>query len=63
MGRDTRPTFASTPGPYEGPVPMVTHVHGAVGVGDESDGYAEAWYLPDLTTNLPVGYADRRHLV
>ena len=45
-GRDTRPTFASTPDRYTGPVPMVTHVHGAVGVGDESDGYAEAWYLP-----------------
>ena len=30
-----------------GPVPIVTHVHGAVSVGDESDGYAEAWYLPD----------------
>ena len=45
-GRDMRPTFASTPGPYTGPVPIVTHVHGAVGVGDESDGYAEAWYLP-----------------
>jgi len=58
-GRDTRPTLSSTPGPYTGPVPMVTHVHGAVGVGDESDGYAEAWYLPDLGTNLPAGYADR----
>jgi spore coat protein A len=58
-GRDTRPTFASTPGAYTGPVPMVTHVHGAVGVGDESDGYAEAWYLPDLGTNLPTDYADR----
>ena len=45
-GRDTRPEFAATPGPYTGPVPIVTHVHGAVGVGDESDGYAEAWYLP-----------------
>ncbi len=47
-GRDTRPDYAgmATPGPYTGPVPMVTHVHGAVGVGDESDGYAEAWYLP-----------------
>ena len=32
---------------YTGPVPIVTHVHGAVGVGDESDGYAESWYLPD----------------
>jgi FtsP/CotA-like multicopper oxidase with cupredoxin domain len=55
-GRDTRPTFASTPGPYTGPVPMVTHVHGAVGVGDESDGYAEAWFLPDAG-NIPAGYA------
>ncbi|MDH5334184.1 MAG: bilirubin oxidase, partial [Thermoleophilia bacterium] len=44
-GRDTHPAFAATPGPYTGPVPMVTHVHGAVGVGDESDGYAEAWFL------------------
>jgi spore coat protein A len=35
---------------------MVTHVHGAVGVGDESDGYAEAWYLPDAG-NIPAGYA------
>ncbi|HET6952970.1 MAG TPA: multicopper oxidase [Acidimicrobiales bacterium] len=45
-GRDSRPTFTETPDPYTGPVPIVTHVHGAVGVGDESDGYAEAWYLP-----------------
>jgi len=56
--RDMRPTFTSTPGPYTGPVPMVTHVHGAVGVGDESDGYAEAWYLPDAT-NIPAGYATK----
>jgi spore coat protein A, manganese oxidase len=56
MGRDRRPTFSSTPGPYPGPVPIVTHVHGADGVGDESDGYAEAWYLPDAT-NIPAGYA------
>ena len=55
-GRDTRPTFTSTPGPYTGPVPMVTHVHGAIGVGDESDGYAEAWYLPDAT-NIPANHA------
>jgi spore coat protein A len=41
---------------YTGPVPMVTHVHGAVGVGDESDGYAEAWYLPPAG-NIPAGYA------
>jgi FtsP/CotA-like multicopper oxidase with cupredoxin domain len=55
-GRDSRPTFTSTPGPYTGPVPIVTHVHGAVGVGDESDGYAEAWYLP-AANNIPADYA------
>ena len=55
-GRDTRPTFNATPGSYDGPVPLVTHVHGAVGVGDESDGYTEAWYLPDAN-DIPAGYA------
>jgi FtsP/CotA-like multicopper oxidase with cupredoxin domain len=55
-GRDMRPTFTETPGPYTGPVPIVTHLHGAAGVGDESDGYAEAWYLP-AATNIPGGYA------
>jgi spore coat protein A len=54
--RDMRPTFETTPGPYTGPVPIVTHLHGAAGVGDESDGYAEAWYLP-AATNIPAGYA------
>jgi spore coat protein A len=55
-GRDMRPTFASTPGSYTGPVPIVTHLHGAAGVGDESDGYAEAWFLPNAK-NIPAGYA------
>lgn len=55
-GRDTRPMFKETPGRYTGPVPIVTHVHGALGVGDESDGYAEAWYLP-AAKNIPAGYA------
>ena len=50
------PPSRSTPGPYTGPVPIVTHVHGAVGVGDESDGYAEAWYLP-AANNIPAGFA------
>jgi len=31
--------------PYTGPVPLVTHVHGAH-VQADSDGYPEAWYLP-----------------
>ena len=54
--RDSRPNFTATPSRYTGPVPMVTHVHGAVGVSDESDGYAEAWYLP-VAKNIPGGYA------
>ena len=45
-----------TPSRYMGPVPIVTHVHGAVGVGDDSDGYAEAWYLP-AASNIPADYA------
>jgi FtsP/CotA-like multicopper oxidase with cupredoxin domain len=55
-GRDMRPAFDTTPGPYTGPVPIVTHLHGAAGVGDESDGYAEAWYLP-AANDIPDGYA------
>jgi len=57
-GRDKRPTFTATPETYRGPVPIVTHVHGAVGVGDESDGYAEAWYLP-AANNIPAEYATK----
>jgi spore coat protein A len=33
------------PAPYTGPVPIVTHVHGAH-VDGHSDGYPEAWWLP-----------------
>jgi spore coat protein A len=55
-GRDSRPTFAETPERYTGPVPIVTHVHGAVGVHDDSDGYAEAWYLP-AANNIPGDFA------
>ena len=51
-GRDQR---GFDPDPYLGPVPMVTHVHGAH-VGEDSDGYAEAWYLPDAV-DTPSGYA------
>ena len=41
--------------PYLGPVPMVVHVHGAHD-GPESDGYAEAWWLPNAN-NIPTTYA------
>jgi spore coat protein A, manganese oxidase len=54
-GRDMRPMFESTPGPYLGPVPIVTHLHGGH-TAQESDGYAEAWYLP-LANNIPTEYA------
>jgi spore coat protein A len=54
-GRDTRPTFTTTPGPYTGPVPMITHVHGAH-TYEQFDGYPEAWYLPEAK-NIPAGYA------
>jgi len=54
-GRDMRPEFKSTPGPYRGPVPFVTHLHGAH-VTEESDGYPEAWYLP-VARDIPAGFA------
>jgi bilirubin oxidase len=53
--RDTRPDFTSTPGAYTGPVPIVTHLHGGHSA-EESDGYTEAWFLPDAG-NIPKGYA------
>jgi spore coat protein A, manganese oxidase len=40
---------------YTGPIPIVTHVHGAH-VTQESDGYPEAWYLP-AAKDLPAGAA------
>ena len=54
-GRDTMPTFTTTPGPYAGPVPMVVHLHGSH-VRQESDGYPEAWFLPHAA-NIPARYA------
>jgi FtsP/CotA-like multicopper oxidase with cupredoxin domain len=47
--------------PYTGPVPIITHVHGAH-VGPESDGYPEAWWLPNAN-NIPAGYATTGTLV
>jgi len=54
-GRDSAPSFSSTPGSYKGPVPMVVHMHGAH-VYQDSDGAPEAWYLPN-SKNTPKGYA------
>ncbi|MCQ4042723.1 multicopper oxidase family protein [Streptantibioticus rubrisoli] len=36
-------------------MPIVTHLHGGANT-EESDGYAEAWYLPDAR-DIPRGYA------
>jgi FtsP/CotA-like multicopper oxidase with cupredoxin domain len=36
------------PNYYKGPVPLVVHVHGGHN-NPQSDGYTEAWYLPDPT--------------
>src|ERR1051325_1195621 len=54
--RDMRPTFKRNVRPtrYTGPVPIVTHVHGAHAT-EEADGYAEAWYLA-AAKNIPAGY-------
>ncbi len=54
-GRDSRPVFTTTPGPYTGPVPIVTHLHGGH-TAQESDGFAEAWFLP-AAANIPAGFA------
>jgi FtsP/CotA-like multicopper oxidase with cupredoxin domain len=51
-GRDKR---GFDQAPYMGPVPIVTHVHGAH-TAEDSDGYPEAWYLPNAN-NIPAGYA------
>ncbi|WP_437979364.1 multicopper oxidase [Sorangium sp. So ce295] len=58
QGRDSRPAFPGDcpPGPYRGPVPIVTHLHGMARMGQENDGYPEAWYLP-AATDIPEGYA------
>src|SRR6266545_1494663 len=50
-----RPQFTRTPGPYRGPVPFVTHLHGAHSF-EEYDGYPEAWYLP-VARDIPGGFA------
>ncbi|UCD51716.1 MAG: multicopper oxidase domain-containing protein [Phycisphaerales bacterium] len=43
------------PAVYLGPVPIVTHVHGAH-THQESDGYPEAWFLP-AAVDIPASHA------
>jgi FtsP/CotA-like multicopper oxidase with cupredoxin domain len=54
-GRDSTPTFTTTPPPYTGPIPLVVHLHGGH-TFEDSDGYPEAWTLP-AANNIPAGYA------
>ena len=54
-GRDSTPTFTTTPPPYTGPIPLVVHLHGGH-TFEDSDGYPEAWTLP-VAKNIPRGYA------
>jgi len=54
-GEAMRDMRGNNPNPYIGPVPIVTHVHGAH-TYEESDGYPEAWYLPDAD-DIPGTYA------
>jgi FtsP/CotA-like multicopper oxidase with cupredoxin domain len=54
-GLAARDSEAFDPTPYRGPVPIVTHLHGGHS-GQESDGFAEAWFLP-AANNIPAGYA------
>jgi spore coat protein A len=44
---------------YEGPAPIVTHLHGGH-IDPDVDGYPEAWYLP-AANNLPVTPADHEY--
>jgi spore coat protein A, manganese oxidase len=54
-GRDSTPSFDSTPPPYTGPQPMIVHLHGAHDF-EESDGLPETWFLP-VAKNIPSGFA------
>jgi bilirubin oxidase len=49
------PKDVMDPSPYTGPVPIVSHVHGAH-VASHSDGGPEAWFMP-IASDMPAGYA------
>jgi len=48
------PQSVLDPSAYTGPVPIITHVHGAH-VASHSDGLPDAWYMP-ATSSIPAGY-------
>ena len=58
-GRDMRPEFTTdTPGRTTARCRSSPTCTGPSDVGDESDGYAEAWYLP-AASNIPAGTPPR----
>ena len=54
-GSRGRDAHGSDHAPYRGPVPIVTHLHGGHS-SEHSDGFPEAWYLPQAR-DIPPGYA------
>jgi spore coat protein A, manganese oxidase len=54
-GEARRDSHGTDQGPYRGPVPIVTHLHGGHS-HDHSDGFPEAWYLP-AARNIPRRFA------
>ena len=55
-GRDSRPTFTSTPGPTPGPVPIVTHLHG--GAHTRGERRLPRGLVPARrASNIPAGFA------
>jgi len=54
-GSGDRDHHGTDQAPYRGPVPIVTHLHGGHS-SEDSDGYPEAWYLPQAR-DIPPGYA------
>lgn len=56
-GEGGQDSMGMDPAPYQGPVPLVTHLHGSH-VVPGSDGYPESWTLP-AAANIPANYATR----
>ncbi|MGH3391913.1 MAG: hypothetical protein ACRDOO_23830 [Actinomadura sp.] len=54
-GEQDRDSRGIDSAPYQGPVQIVTHVHGNH-TFDYSDGHPEAWYLPNAR-DIPAGFA------
>jgi len=52
-GELRRDMSGTDPLPYDGPVPLVVHLHGGH-TTEESDGFPEAWFLPDAENIDPM---------